>query len=131
MSSRFCLLSHGPVNGLDGPVHNYANFGACGAFQLSRGDLLYMPAARMAEPGMDQQQWSLILERLRDEPKEGGRGCISKYSGWRCTMPDRRRFYIRDGVVWNCYDDDGSYYGQALMFDREKVTFMDEEDEGM
>lgn len=126
MSSRFCLLSHGSENGLDGPVHNYANFGACGAFQLSRHDLMFMPAARMAEPGMDQREWSMILERLREEPKEGGRGYITDYRGWRCTMPYQRRFYVRDALVWNCFDENGTYYGQALLFDRERITFMDD-----
>ena len=27
--------------------------------------------------------------------------------------------------LWNCYDDNGEYYGQALLFDRETVQFMD------
>lgn len=27
--------------------------------------------------------------------------------------------------IWNCFDDDGNYYGQAIFFDREKIQKMD------
>lgn len=27
--------------------------------------------------------------------------------------------------VWNCFDKDGVYYGQAIFFDREKIQKMD------
>jgi hypothetical protein len=121
MSTRFALLSHGHENGLDGPIHNYANFGACGAFQLPREALLQVPAARVASPGVDQQTWSIILQRLRTDPDN----VLEDYQGYRSTLRDGRRFYIRDAVVWNCYTDTGEYYGQALLFDRQKVSFAD------
>jgi len=95
MSMRFALLSHGSDNGLDGPIHNYANFGACAAFQLSRNALLNVPACRVAPPGMDQQIWSMVLQRLQEDSEN----VLEEYQGYRSTLTDGRRFFIRDAVV--------------------------------
>jgi hypothetical protein len=96
MSLRFALMSHGNVNGMDGPIHNYANFGACSAFQLSRQALLSMPACRVAAPGVDQEAWSMRLQSLREDPDNN---FMDEYQGYRSTLMDGRRFYIRDAVV--------------------------------
>jgi hypothetical protein len=129
MSNRFALLSHGAKDRLDGPVNNYANFGACGAFCISRDVILKTPAFRMAEPGFDQDEWSMKLTKLRQRSRDDSDDscqCIEQFCGWRCTIPDQRRFYVKDGIVWNCYDENGDYYGQALLFDREKIMYSDE-----
>lgn len=130
MSSRYAVMSHSSTNGLNGPVLNYANFGACGVFELSRGALLQFPAYCVAEPGWDQEEWSMTLQRLKEQGAKHKdnptRQCIAGYAGWRCTLPGQRRFYVRDGVVWNCYDDSGEYAGQAILFDREKISYPDE-----
>ena len=105
MSSRYALLSHGAINGMDGPEHNYVNFGACAAFQTSRDQLLEMPACRVATPGSDQLAWSECLTNLRPDQQEGGigdgEGYLEHYSGFRCSLLDQRPFYIRDGLVCN------------------------------
>lgn len=121
MSTRYALLSHGGKNGMDGPIHNYVNFGGCSAFQIGRADFLRVPAARVADPGMDQETWSMILQRLKSDPEN----VVENYQGYRSTLTDRRRFYIQDAVVWNCFDADGEYYGQAMLFDRQKVAYSD------
>jgi hypothetical protein len=130
MSSQFAIMSHGSSSGLSGPIINYANFGTCGVLELPRDKLLQFPAYMVAEPGWDQEEWQLALARLKelgtkysDDPT---RQCISMYSGWRCTLPGQRRFYVRDGVVWNLYDQEEKYVGQAVLFDREKITYNDE-----
>jgi hypothetical protein len=96
MSMRFSLMSHGNVNGMDGPVNNYCNFGACSAYHLGSEQLRNMPACRMAQPGSDQQTWSAALQRLREDQAHG---CLENYQGFRCTMMDQRKFYIRDALV--------------------------------
>lgn len=126
MNLRFALMSHGSVNGMDGPTNNYVNFGACSAFQLSRDALLNMPACRVAAPGLDQEAWSMRLQTLREDPENW----IDIYQGYRSTLVDGRRFYIRDAVVWNCYTDDGEYYGQAILFDRQKVSYPEQQRTG-
>lgn len=101
MNLQFALLSHGSVNGLDGPIHNYANFAACSAFELSRTALLQIPACRVAAPGMDQETWSMILQRLQQDHGN----VLEDYQGYRASLKNGRRFYIRDAVVrtnWWC-----------------------------
>lgn len=92
---RYALLSHGSVNGLDGPINNYANFAACLAFSYPRAQLLDMPAGRMALP-MDQEDVSQEWMDLRKNP----RNVVQQYQGARCTS-DQRRFFVRDAVVRN------------------------------
>jgi hypothetical protein len=101
MSSRFGLMSHGSTNGMDGPEHNYVNFGACAAFQVSSSVLLDMPACRVAKPGSDQLAWSDCILDLRaaSSQDDGGDGYIYNYQGFRCSLLDQRPFYIRDGLV--------------------------------
>jgi MEKHLA domain len=94
-STRYALMSHGPENGLDGPVNNFANFAALGAFQLTYSQLTNLPAVRVANPGMDQADWSNVLQTIRDM---GERGFMSNYNGFRTTV-DLIPFYIRGALV--------------------------------
>lgn len=100
MSMRFALMSHGKVNGLDGPILNYANFGACAAFQTSRSQLLDMPSCRMASVGRDQLALSDMYQQLRETNAEvPERNILLRYQGFRCTMLDATPFLIQDGLV--------------------------------
>jgi hypothetical protein len=97
-STRYALLSHGAKNGLDGPVNNYGNFGALGAFQMTYPQLTAMPACRMANPGLDQEEWSQVLQKVQ---AMGTEGFLQNYKGFRCAV-NRTPFFIRDAMVCNC-----------------------------
>lgn len=127
-SMRFALISHGAEETVDGALHNYGNFGALAAYQVNRTIFMEIPARKMANVGLHQQQ----LENLLDIMKESGSDSIfgnnnalvmEPYNGFRCTT-NLETFYIKEGVIWNCYDESDQYYGQALLFDRELVDFM-------
>jgi len=94
MSMRWALLSHGADNDLDGPVNNYANFGACSAFSYAQSQILNLPACRMAVPGWDQEALTQLYSRLRENNPNN----VIQHEGFRCTS-DQRRFYIRDALV--------------------------------
>lgn len=119
---RFSLLSHGRDEGtIDGALHNYANFGALTTFQTKKDVLLEIPARKLARVGAHQYELEDKLHFLKS--RIGGRDVIENYNGFRCTK-NQEVFYIRQGLMWNCYDDDGEFFGQALLFDRDKIEFM-------
>ena len=94
-STRYALLSHGAKNHLDGPVNNYGNFGALGAFQMTYSQLTTVPAGRMANPGLDQEEWSQMLQKVQSM---GAEGFLQNYKGFRCTV-NQTPFFIRDALV--------------------------------
>jgi len=94
MSMRYAVLSHGAVNGFDGPIKTYANFAAVAAFSYPKKQILEMPACRMARPGLDQEELTRIFLQLKEHPAN----CIENYHGFRCTQ-DQRQFYVRDAIV--------------------------------
>ena len=94
-SKRYALMSHGAINGMDGPVINYANFGALLAFQLTFVEITDRPACRVANPGLDQANWSQVLQTIQSR---GKLGFASNYSGFRCTR-EQIPFFIRGAMV--------------------------------
>lgn len=94
-STRYALHSNGATNDLDGPVNNYGNFGALGAFEMTYPQFTRMPASRMANPGLDQEEWSQVLQRVQSMGKEG---FLQNYQGFRCTV-NQTPFFIRDALV--------------------------------
>lgn len=89
---RYAVLSHGAVNGLDGPVNTYANFASAAVFSYPRAQLLDMPACRMAVPGYDQEELTNLYLRVRETGLQMG------HAGFYGTS-DQRRFHVRDAVV--------------------------------
>jgi MEKHLA domain len=100
MSMRFALLSHGAVNGMDGPVHNYANFAALSAFSYTRQQILRIPACRMAAPGgSDQATLSQIYMTLREQQSSTtNNNILQNHQGVHCTQY-LQRFLIRNAIV--------------------------------
>jgi MEKHLA domain len=101
----FALLSHDA--GSD-PLFNYANRTALNLFELDWPQLISMPSRLSAEP-MNQQARAELLAQV------GRQGYIDHYSGVRIGSRGKR-FQIDHAVVWNVYQDDGRYYGQAACF---------------
>ena len=94
-SMRYALMSHGAWNDLDGPTNNYANFAALSAFQMTFRQLTAMPAACMANPGLDKEEWSQVLQQVRQMGKEG---ILQNYRGFRCTV-NQTPFFVWDAMV--------------------------------
>jgi hypothetical protein len=125
--TRFALFSHGKLesDNIDGPINNYANFGALGKFQCTYSQFVQLPCTRMALPGQHQKALTDTLDELRPTDSSSGnpedKHILQNYSGWGCAITSREPFFIKDAFLWNVFDDDGNFYGQATLFDREKV----------
>lgn len=103
--AEFALLSH---NADSDPLFNYANQTAQELFEFSWSELVNMPSRYSAE-AVNRQQREQLLAQVSSQ------GFIDHYSGVRIAKSGRR-FLIRNAVVWNVYDDNGRYYGQAAWF---------------
>ena len=127
-NSRYALYSHGVLQSdmIDGAVHNYANFGALASFGVTYKQFLQIPCTRIAPPGFQQGQLDRTLQQLLSaiEAEEGEMEVIEGYSGLRVRFDAQKTiFQIKDVVIWNCYSEKGKYYGQATLFDREKIDY--------
>lgn len=101
----FALLSH---NADADPLFNYGNRMALQAFELSWQELIGMPSRFSAEPVHRQEREQLLAKVERQ-------GFIDDYCGVRIAKSGKR-FLIRQAVVWNVYDKQQNYYGQAACF---------------
>ncbi|WP_347988092.1 MEKHLA domain-containing protein [Methylomonas sp. AM2-LC] len=101
----FALLSHNTDNE---PLFNYANVTALHLFELEWQELVGMPSRLSAEP-MLQMQREQLLKEVADK------GYIDHYSGVRIAKSGKR-FLINNAVVWNVYDQQQHFYGQAAYF---------------
>jgi hypothetical protein len=101
----FVLLSH---NTATDPIFNYANRQALNLFALEWQELIVMPSRLSAE----------TLERFERErllTEVTNKGFIDNYTGVRIAKTGQR-FLIKNAVVWNVYDQQQAYYGQAAYF---------------
>lgn len=105
----FALLSHD--TGAD-PVFNYANLKALELFEFAWDEFTRLPSRLSAEP-VNQSEREKLLAAVTEN------GCIDNYEGVRISRTGKR-FLIRHAVVWNLWDNNGSYRGQAACFDQWK-----------
>ncbi len=104
-NADFALLSH---NTDSDPLFNYANRTALNLFELPWDELIGMPSRFSAEPVNREERERLLAE-------VGSKGFIDNYSGVRIAKSGKR-FLIERAVVWNVYDSQQRYYGQAACF---------------
>ncbi|WP_022947806.1 MEKHLA domain-containing protein [Methylohalobius crimeensis] len=98
----FALLSH---DTRDDPVFNYANLTAQGLFEMNWGQFTRLPSRLSAEP-LAQAERRRLLEEV------SAKGYIDDYSGVRIARSGKR-FRIEGSTVWNVYDENDAFYGQA------------------
>jgi len=104
-NADFVLLSHN----IDAdPLFDYANRMALDLFEMSWNELIGMPSRLSAEP-VNREERERLLSRVAAD------GYIDDYSGVRISKTGKR-FLIRQAVVWNVYDEQGRYQGQAASF---------------
>ncbi len=103
----FVLVSHGTESD---PIFNYANLSAQKLFEMDWNSFVTTPSRLSAEPAVMEERQRLLQEVTTN-------GYISNYCGVRITA-SRKRFWIKNAIVWNLLDREGEYYGQAAMFDQ-------------
>jgi hypothetical protein len=101
----FVVISHDVASD---PVFNYGNQMALSLFEVTWAELVSLPSRFSAE-SVVQEERSDLLERVKKD------GFIADYHGIRVSKTGRR-FHIDRAVVWNLFDDLGTYQGQAACF---------------
>jgi hypothetical protein len=103
----FALVSHDTAAD---PVFNYANRTALDLFEMTWEEFTALPSRLSAEPP-SQEERTQLLTTVR------AHGFIDGYEGVRISKTGRR-FRIEDVTVWNLFDDERRYYGQAAVYSR-------------
>lgn len=104
-NAPFALLSHGTE---DDPIFNYANACALQLFELEFAELSTLPSRLSAEPALREEREQLLARVTQF-------GFIDNYQGIRISKSGRR-FLIRNAIVWNLFDAQQVYRGQAACF---------------
>ena len=104
-AAEFALLSH---NTDPDPLFNYGNRLALELFEFSWSEFIGMPSRFSAEAPLREERDHLLAT-------VAAKGFIDDYKGVRITKSGKR-FLIQQAVVWNVYDPDGNFYGQAACF---------------
>lgn len=108
LNQRYALVSHGPE---DEPCYNYGNSAFLSLLDCTWDELCHLPTRRLSDSGDD-----LVG---RDLMEKGVGYAESETSIW--VTHDGEPFTVHDMLIWNCYDETGKYYGQAALFDRNKM----------
>ncbi|MEM1370106.1 MAG: MEKHLA domain-containing protein, partial [Cyanobacteria bacterium P01_H01_bin.15] len=101
----FVVVSH---NTASDPIFNYANAIAQKLWELDWEQFTQTPSRLTAEPPTRSEREELLAAVRRQ-------GYIDNYWGVRVT-PSGRRFRIEQVTVWNLYDAENNYQGQAATF---------------
>ncbi|MBD2431568.1 MULTISPECIES: MEKHLA domain-containing protein [Fischerella] len=103
-AAPFVLVSHGTE---PDPIFNYGNRKALELWELSWHDFTRMPSRKTTEEVVQEERSRLLAETT-------SKG-FSNYSGVRISSTGKR-FYIKDGILWNLLDENDRYCGQAAVF---------------
>ena len=101
----FVVVSHGIE---PDPVFNYANETALKLFEMSWTEFVALPSRLSAEP-VHQDERARLMQTVTAQ------GFIDDYAGIRISKSGKR-FEIKSATVWNLFDEDDSYRGQAATF---------------
>jgi MEKHLA domain len=104
-NADFYLLSH---NTAVNPVLTYGNQQVLDRWEVSWQELTAMHSSQTAKP-IDRMDRSKLMEQVKVN------NYVSGYSGVRISKTGQE-FQILDGIVWNLFLNDGSFYGQAAWF---------------
>lgn len=103
--AEFALVSHGTQAD---PVFNFANATALSLFEMDLASFTRLPS-RYSAQAVTQAERNQLLAKVSEN------GYIDNYTGVRISASGKR-FYIEQAKVWNLYDQQQEYYGQAAMF---------------
>ena len=102
--ANFCVVSHGVQ---DDPIFNYGNKSALELFEFNWNDFIALPSRKSAEP-KTQDERNKLLNQVREH------GFIDNYQGVRISSSGKR-FFVEEAIVWDIYDDDEIFCGQAAV----------------
>ncbi len=97
------------------PIFNYANMTGLDLFELTWDELIELPSRRSAE-AINRADRQKVLDQVSDQ------GYIDNYQCVRITKSGKR-FNANNVTVWNLYDAQNCYQGQAACFS--EWTFLD------
>jgi hypothetical protein len=101
----FVVVSHGRE---DDPIFNYANQKALDLWETTWEDFTQMPSRLSAEAVYREERKQFLEQAASQDFAE-----LFKFI--RITSRGRR-FLIDRAIVWNVFDTDGQYYGQAAHY---------------
>ncbi len=101
----FAVLAH---NTDRDPRFIYANKAAQRCFEYSWDEFMQLHS-RLSAEAPDRAERQRLLNAV------ASKGFVSGYSGLRIAKSGRR-FWIRDGVIWQLTDEHGIQQGQAAIF---------------
>jgi hypothetical protein len=101
----FVVVSH---NTDPDPIFNYANLTAQKLFEMNWAEFTSFPSRQSAEVP-NQAERARLMEAVTNQE------FIENYSGIRISK-NQRRFEIQDVLVWNLFNGEDQYYGQAAFY---------------
>ena len=105
MDAPFVVVSHGTEAD---PIFNFGNPTALALFELSFEEFTRLPSRKSAEP-LERAERQALLDRVTHH------GYINDYQGIRISSTGKR-FLVKNAIVWNVYDPNEVYRGQAATF---------------
>lgn len=102
----FVLVSHGKEAS---PVFNFGNKKALELFEMTFNDFTQLESKYSAS-AISRVERQTLLDKVKK------RGFVV-YSGYRISSTGKK-FKIKNAKVFDLYDFDGVYYGQAALFNR-------------
>ncbi|MFY9271043.1 MAG: MEKHLA domain-containing protein [Candidatus Manganitrophaceae bacterium] len=106
-NAPFVVASHGTE---PDPIFNYGNRTALDLWEASWESFTRTPSRLTAEPLLQEERARLLAEVTQ-------KGFIENYRGVRISRTGRR-FLVEGASVWNLFDEENRYCGQAVTFDR-------------
>jgi len=119
-NDRYVLISHGTQ---DSPIYNFGNIACLNAFARSWENITAMPSRECVIN--KSQDEALRIELMKNVTELGF--VDGEYRGYR-VLGDGKFIKLTRCVVWNCFNDDDEYIGQAALFDRDESPVVDTTD---
>jgi MEKHLA domain len=101
----FYLLSH---NAAADPILTYGNQQVLDQWEVTWSELVTMRSRETAKP-VDRADRAKLMAQVK------AHNYVSGYHGIRISKTGKE-FQILDGIIWNLFLTDGSFYGQAALF---------------
>ncbi|GAE30501.1 MEKHLA domain-containing protein [Alkalihalobacillus hemicellulosilyticus] len=105
MDSKTVILSHGIEAD---PILNFGNQAALTLWEMDRATFLETPSRLTAEP-KERMDRAHFIKQVKEN------NYVDHYTGIRISSTGKR-FYIKQAIVWNVFDENDHYYGQAATF---------------
>jgi hypothetical protein len=117
--SRYAVLSHGIQ---PDPVYKYFNQGALLTFQWPEDEVYQLPSRYSAPGGELRDQRDVLMKKVLQEQAQTFPEAIRQ-------TKSGKQFRLKNVLLWNVFDSEGTRVGQTALFDRELIVQLDETQE--